>query len=53
MRVNPRRCMGGEGVGWVVRYLWSLPYTEKAKLKKGTKWNNLNEEEEDQREASR
>jgi hypothetical protein len=26
--------MGGEGVGWVVRYLWSRPYTEKAKLKK-------------------
>ena len=25
--------MGGEGVGWVGRYLWYIPYTEKAKLK--------------------
>jgi hypothetical protein len=25
--------MGGEGVGWVVRYLWYIPYTEKAKSK--------------------
>ena len=24
---------GGEGVGWVGRYLWSIPYTEKAKMK--------------------
>jgi hypothetical protein len=33
--------------------LWYTPHSEKAKLKKGTKWNNLNEEEEDPREASR
>jgi len=25
--------MGGEGVGWVGRYLCTRPYTEKAKLK--------------------
>jgi hypothetical protein len=31
---------GGEGVGWVGRYLWYIPHSEKAKLKKGTKWNN-------------
>jgi hypothetical protein len=34
---------GGEGVGWVVRYLWYTPYTEKAKmetLQERTKWNN-------------
>jgi hypothetical protein len=23
---------GGEGVGWVVRYLWSIPPLEKAKM---------------------
>ena len=23
---------GGEGVGWVQRYLWSIPPSEKAKL---------------------
>ena len=23
---------GGEGVGWVGRYLWSLPSSEKAKI---------------------
>jgi hypothetical protein len=33
MRVNPRRCMGGEGVGWVGRYLWYTPPSEKAKMK--------------------
>ena len=46
--------MGGEGVGWVGRYLWSLPPSEKAKmetLQERTKWKK--EEEEDQREASR
>jgi hypothetical protein len=53
MRVNPRRCMGGEGVGWVGRYLCTHPHSEKAKLKKESKWSNLNEEEEDPREASR
>jgi len=26
------RCMGGEGVGWVVRYLWSHPHSEKGNL---------------------
>ena len=31
--------MGGEGVGWVVRYLWSLPPSEKAK-KKGQNGND-------------
>jgi hypothetical protein len=31
---------GGEGVGSVCRYLWYIPYTEKAKLKKESKWNN-------------
>jgi hypothetical protein len=25
--------MGGEGVGWVVRYLWYIPTSEKAKTK--------------------
>jgi hypothetical protein len=34
---------GGEGVGWVGRYLWYIPYTEKAKMEtfqERTKWNN-------------
>jgi hypothetical protein len=31
--------MGGEGVGWVGRYLCTHPYTEKAKLK-GQHGNN-------------
>jgi len=45
---------GGEGVGWVQRYLWYIPYTENAKmetLQERTKWKK--EEEEDPREASR
>ena len=33
--------MGGEGVGWVGRYLWYIPYTEKAKLKKGSQMEAL------------
>ena len=31
---------GGEGVGWVGRYLWYTPPSEKAKMK-GTKWKRL------------
>ena len=34
---------GGEGVGCVGRYLWSIPPSEKAKmetLQERTKWNN-------------
>ena len=37
---KPYEMYGGEGVGWVGRYLWYIPYTEKAKLKKESKWNN-------------
>jgi len=38
---------GGEGVGSVCRYLWSLPPSEKAKMTipRRIKWKN--EEEED------
>ena len=35
---------GGEGVGWVGRYLWSIPYTEKVKMEtlpERTKVENL------------
>ena len=50
-RVNPM--IGGEGVGCVVRYLWCIPPSEKAKLTipERTKWKK--EEEEDLRGVSR
>jgi hypothetical protein len=36
-----RECMGGEGVGWVGRYLWYTPPSEKAKFNsKENQWNN-------------
>ena len=32
---------GGEGVGWVGRYLWYTPHSEKAKFNsKENQWNN-------------
>jgi hypothetical protein len=44
---------GGEGESGVGRNLCTRPYTEKAKLKKESKWNNWNVEEEDPREVWR
>jgi len=41
---------GGEGVGWVGRYLWYTTPSEKGKRKI---WKHLNVDEEDQREVSR
>ena len=39
---------GGEGVGWLGRYLWCTPHSEKAK---GAIWKK--EDEDDQKGVSR